>query len=106
MVLKFRDRLDPARFRSGKGDLIASMQGVQRQAVLWFELFGSAAGIRSDGTALRLFNRDGAIDPVNLGNRSRKCFLGKSRANDGEGRSTSQNDPCDFHGRLPLGDKP
>ncbi|MEA2866173.1 MAG: hypothetical protein QOE39_888 [Bradyrhizobium sp.] len=28
LVLKFRDRLDPTRFRRGKGDLIASMQGV------------------------------------------------------------------------------
>jgi hypothetical protein len=32
---------------------------------LCFELFGSAGGIRSDGTALRLLNRDSAIDPVN-----------------------------------------
>lgn len=28
LVLKFRDRLDPAGFRRGKGDLIAGMQGV------------------------------------------------------------------------------
>ncbi len=26
LCLNFRDRLDPTRFRSGKGDLIASMQ--------------------------------------------------------------------------------
>jgi hypothetical protein len=34
-------------------------------------LLRSAAGIRSDGAALYLLNRDGAIDPVNFGNRSR-----------------------------------
>ena len=28
LCLNFRDRLDPSRFRSGKGDLIASMQRV------------------------------------------------------------------------------
>ena len=28
LFLKFRECLDPTRFRSGKGDLIASMQGV------------------------------------------------------------------------------
>ncbi len=38
---KFRDRLDPTRFRRGKGDRIAGMQRVQRQAVLCLELFGS-----------------------------------------------------------------
>ena len=32
-------------------------------------LFGSAAGIRSSGTALRLLYREGAIDPVNFGKR-------------------------------------
>jgi hypothetical protein len=49
---------------------------------LCFELFGSAAGIRSDGTALRLLNRDGTIHPVNFGNRSRKRLLGQSRRAD------------------------
>jgi hypothetical protein len=34
-----------------------------------YELFGSAAGIRSSGTALRLLNCDGAIDQVNFGKR-------------------------------------
>src|SRR4029077_2818629 len=90
LVLKFRDRLDPTRFRNGKGDLIASMQLVQRQAVLCLVLFGSAASIRSDGTALRSLNRDDAIDPVNFGNCSRKRLLGESRrADDSQGRSTS-----------------
>jgi hypothetical protein len=36
---------------------------------LCFELSGSAAGIRSSGTASRLLNREGAIDPVNFGKR-------------------------------------
>src|SRR2546430_1363647 len=59
--------------------------------------------MRSGFTALHRLNRDGAIDPVNLGKRSRKRFLGQSRrADNGEGRSTSQNDLCDFHSSLPV----
>ena len=103
LFLKFRDRLCATGFRDGKGDLIAGMQRVQRQAALCFELFGCAADIRSDGTALGLLNRDGAIDPVNFGNRSGERLLGQSRrADDGEGRGTSQHDLCDFHGSLPV----
>src|SRR3981081_928341 len=102
LLLKFGDRLDPTRFRSGKGDLIAGMYSVQRQAILYFELFGSPPGIGSDRTALCLSNRDHAIDPVNSGNRSRKRLLGQGRrTDDGEGRSTSQNDLCGFHGSPP-----
>src|SRR6266851_4479130 len=99
---KFRDRLDPTRFRRGKGDRVAGMQRVQRQAFLGLELFGSTAGVRSDGTALRLFNCDAAIDPVDFGYRSRQRLLGQSRRTDDGERSTSQNDLCDFHGSLPV----
>ena len=102
LFLKFCDGLDPTCFRGGKGDLVAGVQRVQRHAVLHFELFGAAA-IRSDGTALRLLYGDGAIKPVKFGDRSRERLLGRSRrANDGEGRSASQNDLCDFHGSLPV----
>src|SRR5260370_9275275 len=79
--LEFGNRLDPTRFRSGIGDLVSSVQRVQRQAFLCFELLG-AAGVRSSGTALRLLNGDGTIDPVNFGNRSRKRLLGQSRRTD------------------------
>src|SRR5260370_19919987 len=49
LLLKFRDRLDPTRFGRGKGDLIAGMHRIQRQAILCLEIFGGAAGIRSNG---------------------------------------------------------
>ena len=82
------------------------------QALAWVEaqnsatmnrFFDSAAVIRSGGTALRLFNRDGAIEPVYLSDCSRTGLLSKSRrADDGEGRSASQHDLCDVHGSLPV----
>jgi hypothetical protein len=101
--LEFGDRLDPTGFRSGKADLVAGVQIVQRQAVLYLELFGSAAGIRSDGAVLRLPDRDAAIDPVNCCYRSGKRLLGqRRRTDDGEDRSTGQNDLRDFHGSLPV----
>jgi hypothetical protein len=101
LFLKFRDCLDARRLGSGKSDPIASVPVVQRQAVLQFELFRSAPAIRSDGTALRLLNRNGAIGPVYFGNCSTQRLLGKSRrADDGEDSSASQNGRCDFHGSL------
>jgi hypothetical protein len=47
-------------------------------AILDFELFGSAAGIGSDGAALRLLDRDRAADPVEFGNPSRQRLLSQS----------------------------
>src|SRR5260370_28259184 len=70
LLLKLRDRLGPTGFCGGIGDRIAGMQLVQRRGVLHLELLGSAAGIGSDGTALRLLYGDGAIDPVKLGDLS------------------------------------
>src|SRR5260370_5238862 len=68
-LLNFGDRLDPALFGSGNGDLVAGMQLVQRQAVLCLELIDNAAAVCAGGPALRMLNRNRAIDPVNLGNR-------------------------------------
>lgn len=79
------------------------MQRIQRQAVLYLELLGGAAGVRSDRPALRRLDRDDAMDAVNFGQRARARLLGQGRrADDGEGRSASQHDPRDFHGRLPV----
>lgn len=110
LLFKLRDGLDPARFGHGKGDPVTGVQRVQREAGWRFKLFGSASGVRAGGAALRLSNRDGAIDPVDLGNRSRQRLLGQSRrADKGNGKSSSQNHLCDFHGgpsAFPAGISP
>jgi hypothetical protein len=104
LPLKFRDCPVPTRFRSnGKGHLIAGMQILQRLAFLHLELFGRAAGIRSHRAVLRLFDRDGVIEPVNSGDCARLRLLGQSpRTEDGEGRNASRKDLCDLHGSLPV----
>ena len=78
------------------------MHGIERQASLCFEVFRCAARIRAAGSALRLLNRDYAVDPVDLGNNSRLGLLGQSRRAEREGRSSSQNDLCNFQGSLPA----
>src|SRR5580704_15206125 len=77
-LLKFRDRLHPACFAGGKADPVAGVPRLERHAILDFELFGSAAGIGSDGAALRLLDRDRAADPVEFGNPSRQRLLSQS----------------------------
>ena len=78
LFLKFRDCSDPTRFRDGKGDLVAGMHSIQRRAILCLELFCGAAGIRSNGPALLLLNRDGASDPVDLGDSACQGLLPES----------------------------
>ena len=79
LPLQFRDGLATAGFTDGKANLVAGMQVFERQAFLHLELFASAAGVRADSAALRLLDRDGVIEPVNSGDRSRQRLLRQSR---------------------------
>jgi hypothetical protein len=66
LLLKFRDRLRATDFGSGKDHLVAGLQGIEREAVLYFEIISSAAGICADRFALRLLNCNLAIQLTDL----------------------------------------
>jgi len=96
LLLEFRDGLGAAGFADGKCDFVARVQGIQH-AVLYLELFGSSAGIRSDSAALRLLNGDGPTNPIDCGDRSRKRLLSQRHRTDDREHRTSQNHLCQSH---------
>src|SRR5262245_376215 len=85
----------------GEGDLIAGMQGVERNALHLELLHGAAAAACAYCAVLRLLNRDRAVEPVNLGDHPSLRVLrkGDSRTKKGEG-SSGANGFRDCHGDL------
>jgi len=89
LLLNLRDRPGRAGVGGCETHFVPRVKGLKRYAALHFERLGGAAGIRAYRAVLDLSDRDGAVEPVDLGDNSRTLLLGQSarkgrRADDGK----------------------